>query len=160
MEHMGTRYGLMSINIVASLATWHLQSTPSSLALLGFPANTAKSYSETLPEQCLWSNTSFCNTFCGQKAVRMQLKLMQQFNSVTESERKKQQTGRQQTETAGKLFPRLFGWHHYNTIFNVSYWATEKNPEFCQTSIIWPLQPHHDYTLFRRNTLKHICILI
>lgn len=45
MEHRGTCYGLMSINInVASLGMWHLQSTPSSLLLLDFPANTANPY--------------------------------------------------------------------------------------------------------------------
>lgn len=90
----------MSINIImASLGMWHLQSTPSSLVLLDFPGNTAKSYGETLPSH--WPSWIMFvvkykllqDSFCGQRAVRMQLKLMQQFNSVTESEQNNSRPG-------------------------------------------------------------------
>lgn len=94
MEHMGTCYGLMSINvIVASLGMWHLQPTPSSLVLLDFPANTDKN---PIVNHVCGQIQAFARLFL--RAFCMQLKLMQQFNSQ-----------KQQTEAAGKLFPRLVG---------------------------------------------------
>lgn len=155
----------MSINIiVSSSAMWHLQSTPSSLVLLDFPANTAKSYRETFPSHrpnwimFVVKCKLLQDSFCGQRAVRMQLKLMQQFNSVTETEQKNSRPGGSRLKRQASYFLLLLA---DNSTFNLFYWATERNLEFIEmASIIWPLQLHHYWTWFRGNTLKHICILI